>query len=127
MTPAFFRRQLTSASTINHTSTNAALDTRNQDITIGRYATTGNEQTPAGEEQTLSPSLNAIASTLLPYTTVEGIWKKAASLVSKVNAIVPAAGLGPKEKMVKSKSGSIPHLISVNGFKYECDDKCPHL
>ena len=29
--------------------------------------------------------------------------------------------------MVKSKSGSTPHLISVNGFKYECDDKCPHF
>jgi len=29
--------------------------------------------------------------------------------------------------MVKSKSGSAPHLISVNGFKYECDDKCPHF
>jgi len=29
--------------------------------------------------------------------------------------------------MVKSKSGSAPHLISVNGFKYECDDKSLHF
>ena len=58
---------------------------------------------------------------------MEGIWKKATSLVSEVNAIAPAPGLGPKEKMVKSKSGSTPHLISVNGVKYECDNKCPHF
>ena len=127
-TSAISEQQITSVSTINYTPTSAALDTRNQDITIGRYSITGNEQTAAGEEQTISVSLNdAIASILLPYATVEGIWKKAASLVSDVNAIVPAPGLGPKEKMVKSKSGSTPHLISVNGFKYECDDKCPHF
>lgn len=120
--------QSTSASTINPTPTSAALDTRSQDITIGCYATTETGQTAAGEEHSLSvPLKDAIASTLLPYTTVEGIWKKAASLISEVNAIVPALGLGPREKMVKSKSGSTPHLISVNGFKYECDDKCPHF
>jgi len=49
---------------------------------------------------------------MLPYTTVEGIWKKAASLVTEANAIIPAPGLGQKDKMVKSKSGSTPHLVS---------------
>ena len=93
LTPAFSEEPLTSAisgqqaSTINHIPASAALDTRSQDITIGRYATTGTEQTAAGEEHTLSVSLkDAIASTLLPYTTVEGIWKKAASLISEINA-----------------------------------------
>lgn len=59
LTPAFSEepftsgisgQQSTSASTINHTPTSAALDTRSQDITIGRYTTTGNEQTAAEEE-----------------------------------------------------------------------------
>ena len=29
--------------------------------------------------------------------------------------------------MINSKSGSTPHMISVNGFKYEYDDKYPHF
>jgi len=41
--------------------------------------------------------------------------------------IVPAPGLGQRDKIVKSKSGCTPHLESVKGFKYECDDKCPHF
>ena len=49
----------------------------------------------------------------LPYNTAEGIWKKAGTLVSEVNSVVPAPGCGPKDKMVKSKSGLAPHLITV--------------
>ena len=72
-TSAISEQQITSVSTINYTPTSAALDTINEDITIGCYSITGNEQTAAGEEQTISVSLNdAIASTLLTYTTVEG-------------------------------------------------------
>ena len=67
-------------------------------------------------------SAGAVANVQLPYTTMKGTWKKAASLVAELNAIVPAPGLGPKEKMVKSKSGTTSHLISVNGVKYECDN-----
>ena len=71
-------QQLTSPCTIKHTPTDVALDTVRQDITIGRYASTGNKQTAVGEDQTLSvPLKDAVASTMLPYTTVEGIWKKA--------------------------------------------------
>jgi len=105
----------------NHPSADSALDDKDQDITIGRFA---NEK-DATKEQTLSVSLqDAVTITALPYTAIEGIWKKAASLVTEVNSILPAPGLGPKEKMVKSKSGSTPHLVSINGLKYECDDKC---
>lgn len=46
-TSAISGQQLTSASTINHTPTRVALDIRIQDITIGRYAIKGNEQTAA--------------------------------------------------------------------------------
>ena len=69
-----------------------------QDITIGRFRATALD---------LSLSLSdAIVQIKLPYTTVEGIWKKAASLVVEANAIVPAPGFDEKDKMVKSKSGS---------------------
>jgi len=63
----------------------------------------------------------------LPYTTVEGIWKKAASVVSEANTIVSAPGLGLKDKMVKSKSGSVPHMVKITGSQYRCDDKSPHF
>ena len=105
-TSAVSGQELTSASTGSHSHARVAMT---QDITIGRFA---GEQSAGGEVQTLSVCLkDAVASTHLPYTTVEGIWKKATLLVSEVNAVVPAPGLGPKEKMVKSKSGSTPHLI----------------
>ncbi len=43
--------------------------------------------------------------------------------------MVPAPGFGSKDKMVKSKSGSTPHLItasiSLGEVQYRCDDKCP--
>ena len=35
---------------------------------------------------------------------------------------------GPKDKMVKSKSGTVPHIVStVDGSHYKCDEKCPHF
>ena len=90
-----------------------------QDITIGRFRTNSMD---------LSVQLsNAVDKIKLPYTTVEGVWKKAAALVSEANAIVPAPGLGANDKMVKSKSGDAPHLVRANEHKYKCDDRCPHF
>ena len=44
--------------------------------------------------------------------------------------MVCALGFGSKDKMVKSNSGSSPHLVltaaSASGMRYKCDDKCPH-
>ena len=48
-------------------------------------------------------------------------------MISEDGAIVPAPGLGHKNRMVKSKSGSVPHLVKVSGSQYQCDDKCPHF
>jgi len=60
----------------------------------------------------------AIDKIKLPYTTLEGIWRKATSLMKETNAVVPASGFGEKDKMVKSKSGSSPHLIKVSDCQY---------
>ena len=66
-----------------------------QDITIGRFGTTTLD---------LSVKLDdAVDKFKLPYTTVEGVWKKAAALVAETNAIVPAPGFDANDKMVKSK------------------------
>jgi len=85
-----------------------------QDITIGWFRT-----------NTLDLSVqlsNAIDKIKLPYTTVEGVWKKAAALVAEANAIVPSPSLGANNKMVKSKSGDAPHLVRAHEHKYKCDD-----
>jgi len=41
------------------------------------------------------------------------------------NASNAASGCGPKDKMVKSKSGSAPHLVKITGnCDYICDGSC---
>ena len=42
-------------------------------------------------------------------------------LVTENNAVVVAPGCGPRDRMVKSKSGSAPHLVKTSG---NCDCKC---
>ena len=68
----------------------------------------------------------AFANTKVPHATAEGIWNKATMLIAEENAIVVAPGCGPKDKMVKSKSGTVLHLVTAtNDLEYKCDDKCP--
>lgn len=40
--------------------------------------------------------------------------------------MVVAPGFDEGEKMVKSKSGSVPHLVTIdsNNWQYKCDKKC---
>ena len=90
-----------------------------QDITIGRFGTTTLD---------LSVKLSsAVDKIKLPYTMVEGVWKKAAALVAEVNAIVSVPGFDINDKMIKSKSGDAPHLVRALEHKYKCDDRCPHF
>ena len=94
----------------------------NEPIAAGRF----NLQ----RKSTLSVSLEKFTEDIkLPFNTVEGIWNKANQLITEVDAIVPAPGCGKKDKMVKSKSGSTPHLVTVRdkGVNYKCDDKCPQF
>ena len=90
-----------------------------QDITIGWFGTTTLD---------LSVKLHdAVDKFNLPYTTVEGVWKKAAALVAATNAIVLAPGCDANDKMVNSKSGDAPHLVRAHEHKCKCDDRYPHF
>ena len=96
---------------------------QNKDITIGRFN--------INENISLSVAIeDGVANTRIPYATVEGIWRKANLLISDADAIVSAPGFGKKDKMVKSTTGTIPHLIisctKSSGVQYNCDDRCPH-
>jgi len=49
-------------------------------------------------------------------------------LVAETNSVVSAPGFSAKDKIVRSKSGSSPHLtlvsVSAKGVQYKCNDKC---
>lgn len=62
----------------------------------------------------------AFANTKVPHTTAEGIWNKATMLIGEENAIVVVPGCEPKDTMVKSKSGTVPHLVTAtDDFEYK--------
>ena len=58
---------------------------------------------------------------------LEGIWKKAAELVSTPHKIASAPGCSVLARMVESKSGKRPHLVNPGkGGKFACDGSCPN-
>ena len=67
------------------------------------------------DDCSLSTSIqDVVSSTRLPYTAVEGMCRKASMLVAETNSVVCAPGFSAKDKMVRSQSGSSPHLVLVN-------------
>ena len=60
------------------------------------------------------------------YNHVRTFGKKLKHLLPVKHSVVPAPGFGEDEKMVKSHSGSAPHLVTIdqNTWQYKCDDKC---
>ena len=89
-----------------------------QDITQGNFLLSSESLSISFEE--------AFAGTSVPEGVASGIWNKAASLLSDTDAISSAPGCSPKDKMVKSKSGLVPHLVaSKKENQYVRDDKCP--
>ena len=63
----------------------------------------------------------------IPLPSVQAIWNKAAELVSQPNSIVAAPGHGTESKMVMSRRGKRPHLVTCgkNG-RYSYDSDCPN-
>ena len=63
----------------------------------------------------------------IPLQAVLGIWKKAEELLGDPNAISPAPGYDSKCRMVMSRSGKRPHLVTCSkSGKYSCDNECPN-
>ena len=61
----------------------------------------------------------------IPFPCLEGIWKKAADLITTPGNITPAPGNSPEVKMVTSYSGQRPHLVmSCKSGMYKCDSDC---
>ena len=62
----------------------------------------------------------------LPTAAIEGIARKASDILNTADGIVQAPGYGNDAVMVLSKSGKMPHLVTVkkNGGM-ACDKECP--
>ena len=62
----------------------------------------------------------------LPVSALEAIAGKATELLALPEAIVPAPGQSPDARMVLSRTGKCPHLVTPkrNGG-FACDDECP--
>ena len=60
----------------------------------------------------------------IPEATVEGIWLKAAALISKSDAIVSAPG-GTNSWLVESTTGNQPHFVTKEkSGRFKCGDGC---
>ena len=63
----------------------------------------------------------------VPLDVVQNVWKKASELILDSNGISSAPGYGPECKMVASRKGKRPHLVTRNkGGKFSCDNDCPN-
>ena len=63
----------------------------------------------------------------IPLPSVQAIRSKAAKLISEPNSIVAAPGYGTESKMVLSRRGKRPHLVTCGkDGRYSCDSDCPN-
>ena len=64
---------------------------------------------------------------LIPKAVLCAIWNKATELLNEPGSICKSPGGNAKDRIVKSTSGSRPHLISFKkGGQYACDSDCPN-
>ena len=83
---------------------------------------------PNSEDSILSvPISDFSGSVITPTEVLKAIWKKASELLHEPNSLSLAPGQGDSARMVKSYSGSRPHLVTCKrSGQYACDNKCPN-
>ena len=80
-----------------------------------------NQPTPS----TKRPCTPSAGQVLTPAPVLNAIWKKAVDLLSEKNALCAAPGSTDKSCIVKSYTGSRPHLVlAKKGGQYACDSAC---
>ena len=75
----------------------------------------------------LSVDVSSFAdSVMIPKTVLCAIWNKATELLNESESICRSPGGNAKDRIVKSTSGSRPHLVTFKkGGQYACDNECP--
>ena len=81
---------------------------------------------PADKSISLSVQVDSFADNVsIPTPVLQGIWDKATELINAPQKIAPAPGCSMNSRMVESKSGSRPHLVTGGkGNKFSCDGDC---
>ena len=69
---------------------------------------------------------SASKGTCVPQATIEAIWVKAKEYLNTPGDITGAPGCSPHSRMIKSRSGSRPHLVKQDKGSFVCDDMCGH-
>ena len=63
----------------------------------------------------------------IPFQSLQGIWSKAEELLSSSDNLTPAPGHGAAARMVRSTTGTRPHLVKPGkGGRFLCDSECLH-
>ena len=66
-------------------------------------------------------------SVAIPKTVICAIWNKTTELLNDTGSICKFPGGNTKDRMVKSTSGSRPHLVTFKkSGQYACDNECPN-
>ena len=104
---------------------------KNTDVTERATSIVCNSPSCHSEESdrsALSVEVTSFAHTVkTPEPVLQGIWKKAAELVTNPCKMSLAPGCSPLARMVESTSGNKPHLVSPGkGGKFTCDGECPN-
>ena len=95
-------------------------------VTPGESTLLPSSSTSFCSNPALSVELKSFAAAVkTPQPVLEGIWRKASELISAPQKIVPAPGCSVLARMVESKSGQRPHLVTPGkGGKFACDSSC---
>ena len=80
------------------------------------------------EDKLLSVAVNDFSALVItPVEVLKAIWRKAYELLREPNSISRAPGQGDNARMVRSYSGSRPHLVlHKKSGQYACDNMCPN-
>ena len=63
----------------------------------------------------------------VPLESIKKIWQKASQLLSDPSSISSAPGYSIECRMVASRSGRRPHLVTkTSSGKFSCDKECPN-
>ena len=75
----------------------------------------------------ISVDVSQLDSVTTPMEVLVAIWNKASELLHESNAVMLAPGCADTARMVKSYSGTRPHLVvRKKGGQYSCDNACPN-
>lgn len=83
------------------------------------------ESSVSTQQRKMTISVQDSGITMLPFATLDFMWKKAEDYLASSNSVMPAPGKDLKSKMVMSHSSDTPHYVRMlSPGRYVCDKQC---